>query len=146
MQGIDLHFADVRKVRDNIIQVSFKDLAEIEKKDAKELKDSILQLSQNHPYVLVLNGDKKRIVFSHDAREYLVQDQSLNEHIICEAYVAKSMSNKLIFHFFINFHKPSYPVQVFEELTEAYKWINSHNSDNIELNQDFSRSRKSPHI
>lgn len=123
MQAIDLHFADVRKIKENIIQVSFKDLAEIEKIEAMELKRSILDLSENLPYMLIMNGDKKRIEFSHEAREFLVQDQKLNHKIICEAYVAKSMSNKLIFHFFINFHKPIYPVRVFDEILDAYSWI-----------------------
>lgn len=125
MQGIDLHFADVRRVRENIIQVSFKDLAEIEEIDARLLKESILELSEDHPYVLILNGDKKRIDFSREAKEFLTQDEKLNQNIICEAYVAKSMSNKLIFHFFINFYKPNFPVQVFDELSEAYKWVES---------------------
>ncbi len=123
MQKSGLHFASVETIKENIIHVSFFDLAEIDIEDAKALKQEILRLSGANNYVLVLDSGKQRIDISHAARDFLVSDQQLNEKIICQAYVAKSMSNKLIFHFFINFHKPDFPVQVFDSSPDALKWI-----------------------
>ena len=123
MHNSSLPFASVNLINENTVHVVFQDMAEIDLEEAKELKESILKHTTGLKYILILDSGKERIDISHDARDFIVQDQELNKNIICQAYVAKSMSNKLIFHFFINFHKPGVPVQVFDDLTEANAWI-----------------------
>lgn len=123
MHTSSLPFASVNLINENTVHVVFQDMAEIDLEEVKELKESILKHTTGLKYILILDSGKKRIDISHDARDLLVQDEELNKDIICQAYVAKSMANKLIFHFFINFHKPDVPVQVFDDLSEAKAWI-----------------------
>ena len=123
MHNSSLPFASVNLINENTVHVVFQDLAEIDLEEAKELKESILAHTTGQKYILILDSAKQRIDISHAARDLLVQDDELNKDIICQAYIAKSMANKLIFHFFINFHKPEVPVQVFDSLNEAKAWI-----------------------
>lgn len=118
-----ISFASATLLPENTVHVKFNDLAEVDIEEARTLKDLILKLSAGSKYVLILDSGKERIDISHEARDFLVQDEELNKDIVCQAYVARSMANKLIFHFFINFHKPDFPVQVFDDLSEAQKWI-----------------------
>lgn len=40
-----------------------------------------------------------------------------------EALVIKSLANRLESNFYINYHKPQYPIQIFTEESKAVEWL-----------------------
>ena len=123
MQNVALRFAQVKSVDQNIIHVFFHDMSEIGEQEAQELKGEVLKLAESRDFALIIDSGTRRIDISHEAREFLASDPEFSRQMICQAHVATSISNKLIFHFLINFHKPDFPVQVFDSLPEALSWI-----------------------
>ena len=123
MEILASDFAQIQKIAPFAIHVLLDDLSEIGLDEARALKKKILKLSAGEQYALILDSGKRRIDISHEAREFLALNKELNEKLICQAHVAQSVSNKLIFHFFVNFHKPPFPVQIFDRLEEAVEWV-----------------------
>jgi hypothetical protein len=76
----------------------------------------------DHKKVLVLNVASRFSDVDSDARVYMSSDYAL-QYSIAEAFVLKSLSQRLIGNFYLKFQRPKVPTKLFSEIIEARKWL-----------------------
>lgn len=108
-------------------------------------KDDVIQVEcTNHSYSVddlkeinaviakICNGKKKLLlgIFSEfsdidtGGREYMASDET-TQHSIAEAYILKSLSQKILANFYLTVNKPNVPTKFFSNITAAEKWLKS---------------------
>lgn len=104
-----------------LLKVVLSDDSEITYEDVLEQRRIAAELTDNKPHV-VLAIAGRRTSATKEAREY--SSQNVPEGRMAEAILIKSLPVRLMGKFFINFHKPNVPTQMFESESEAMIWLN----------------------
>lgn len=104
-----------------LLKVVLSDDAEITYEDVLEQRRVAAELTDNKPHV-VLAIAGRRTSATKEAREF--SSQNVPEGRLAEAILIKSLPVRLMGKFFINFHKPNVPTQMFETESEAMIWLN----------------------
>ena len=60
-----------------------------------------------------------------EVRSWAAQDSG-NHHTIADAFVIKSLAQKIIADFYLKFHRPMRPTKVFNSRRQAVKWLLKH--------------------
>lgn len=120
---IDLGHSVVYLRDDGIIQVNFGALTELDVKEAKQIVAATGKLTKGKK-ALILNVAGKLTTATKDARDYAATEEG-SIYTIADAYVIRSLAQKLIANFYINFHKPLVPTRVFTTESEAVDWLNT---------------------
>lgn len=103
------------------LKVVLADNDEITLEDVIEQRKIASDLTGNKPHV-VLAVAGRRTSATKEAREY--SSANFPEGRLAEAILIKSLPVRLMGKFFINFHKPNVPTQLFELENEALIWLN----------------------
>ncbi len=104
-----------------LLKVVLADYDEITLEDVIEQRKIASDLTGNKPHV-VLAIAGRRTSATKEAREY--SSGNIPEGRLAEAVLIKSLPVRLMGKFFINFHKPNVPTQLFESEKEAVTWLN----------------------
>ncbi|HRF99912.1 MAG TPA: hypothetical protein PKZ75_02275 [Bacteroidia bacterium] len=106
---------------DGIIRVLFKRDKEISPSVLKPLFEKINEMVQGVSYPFIYFAEDGSVVFTTEGNTYSKQ----NQHVfpkICNAFVTKSLSQRLIANFYLKINKPSYPSKLFKNQYEAEEW------------------------
>lgn len=97
--------------------------AVIELKEAEEIIAAYLKLvkKSNEPKLLLSDARGLKTA-SHEARN-IFSSENAGKYIIANAVIVNSLSTRLIVNFFIKFHRPSFPVKIFNSEAEALRWL-----------------------
>ena len=99
-----------------------KDKIDFDLQDAIEVDDLTYELVNGNPFVTVVDGRNVRSNMSHEARKHFATNKKITEIRKAQAIVVNSLHTKLIANFYMNFHKPSNPVKIFNDFDKAEKW------------------------
>jgi hypothetical protein len=112
-----LHFRN-----DGILHVHVISEQEITKEQVKEtviLTKSILK-GERVPHLI--STEKPYVIPDNEARQYLASKS--REEISCaDAYILKSLAQKIIAKFYIRINKPRIPTNFFTDEDSATKWL-----------------------
>lgn len=105
---------------DDIIQVNCSDHTY----KVKDIKDIVETQGK------VAGGQKKRLlIIAHeftniesDAREFMARDEN-TIYSIAEAYVIKSLGQRILANFYLRVNKPSVPSMFFTDVNSAERWL-----------------------
>lgn len=112
---------EIRTLDNSIFRVEFFNGADIELSDAMLINENLIRLSQGKKYCILLDA-KNQFTTTPESREYVgSKERSIGR--IAFAIVAKSMANKLVGNFFIQFNKPVTPTKLFSDEESAMKWL-----------------------
>ena len=104
-----------------LLKVVLADYDEITYEDVIEQRKIASDLTGNKPHV-VLAVTGRRTSATKEAREFSASN--VPEGRLAEAILIKSLPVRLMGKFYINFHKPNVPTQMFESENEAIIWLN----------------------
>lgn len=107
--------------KSGIVRVEYKEAVEIELKDVKEHIKILQKLSEGKPVPVLVDG-RKDLTISPEAREY-ASSKEFEGLRSAQALLVGSLATKLIANFYINFHKPPHPAQIFADEKEAVEWL-----------------------
>lgn len=91
--------------------------------DLKEINEALTTLAGGKRKLLLVIANEFSDI-DKDSREYMATDES-TQHSIAEAYVIKSLSQKIIANFYLRINKPKVPTMIFTNLSSAEKWLKS---------------------
>jgi hypothetical protein len=104
---------------DDTMRVMYKKNKEIDSSVLKDLIEIYNKLVEGKKYPYIYYTEDDSVTFSHDVREYFKQNE-YSFPKICDAFVVKSLAQKLIANFYLKFNKPAYPSKVFNSKTPKH--------------------------
>ncbi len=106
---------------DGIVQVDINRDEVMEVRHIKLGVEFLEEISEGKKFpLLFVVGDFS--VPSEEARKYEASEES-NPYASAEAYVIKSLAQKLIGNFYLKFNKPARPTKFFRNKDEAVAWL-----------------------
>jgi len=105
-------------IEPRIIRLNVIENIEMEQQDAKDMIADAVALAKGQDYAILFDANSNGTI-SFEAREEFAQSKKR----IAAAIVTKSLANKLLGNFFVNFHKPKSPSRMFSEEQEALEWL-----------------------
>ena len=124
-QTVVFSHSRVTKRKDGIVEVLLGDDVCYEICDLKEINKASGELCsyKKHPF-LFLAGQFTSI--SNEARTWGATEEA-TQLSKAEAYVLKSLAQKIIANFYLSFNKPPVPTKFFSSKMEAEKWLTGFN-------------------
>ncbi|MBI3518798.1 MAG: hypothetical protein HY062_05510 [Bacteroidetes bacterium] len=119
---INLGHTELKLRNDSIIQINSTDRT-YTVADIKEIHKAVSQLSNNQKALLLLSASNYTLI-DIDAKKFLSTPEA-GLHSIAEAYVIKSLAQRLILNFLIKVHGTPVPVRFFTEIHTAIAWLNN---------------------
>lgn len=121
VKTIDLGHSLIQLRNDGIVQVNFGDDIELDIKESSEIISAIGVLTEGEK-VLVLNIAGKNTTATGAARNHSASKEG-SRYTIADAFVTKSLAQKLLGNFYMNFHKPMVPTKIFDDVQLATEWL-----------------------
>ncbi|HWY36072.1 MAG TPA: hypothetical protein VNX68_15615 [Nitrosopumilaceae archaeon] len=127
-QKIISTFAEYSVIEDDIVLVEYINDVEVTVNEAKEIRDTTKQLSQNNRHAIIHDFAGKNVIFSGLAKSMAEGRNEVSDNLYARAFVLYNISNKIEIAHFLKFHKPSTPSKVFNDFTEAINWLKEQRS------------------
>jgi len=106
---------------DGIVLVDIKANQEIDVKDVKDVVGALEQIGNGKKYpLLIITGEYT--LPTAEARAYIATAES-DPYASAEAYVVKSLSQKLVGNVYLSFNKPARPTHIFTSEEKAIEWL-----------------------
>lgn len=113
------------ELKDGYLLIKYKDMSVINIEEAKRIISLGMELCNNEPYPVIIDGSYKSIQMNNEARNYFSKNPLLSKITKSLAIVVNNTPSRLLARFFIKFHKPMHPVKVFSNLADAEDWTNT---------------------
>lgn len=117
---IDLDFAIVKLRNDGIVQTDINLDDSITLEQAKTLLEAYINVSNGggKPHLMI---PTKFAIPDNDVLDFIKNVGNI--HGKADAFIIKSLPQKIIGNFFLKFHKPKIPTKLFSDYTKAIKWL-----------------------
>ena len=110
------------KREDGIIEVQCGDDVNYQISHFKEMNDLSAELCEYKPQLILFKVGNYTTI-SNEAREYGATAEA-TKYSIAEAYVIRSLPQKIVANFYIRVDKPNVPTKFFNNEYEAVEWLN----------------------
>jgi len=90
--------------------------------EMKLVEQGMIQISENRAFRILFDVRNQFIQFDKDARQHAAT-APVTKLIIAEAVILNSLPNRLLFNFFLNFDKPTFPIKAFSNMNDAMDWL-----------------------
>ncbi|MGZ3883327.1 MAG: DUF7793 family protein [Bacteroidia bacterium] len=107
--------------RKPVVFVRFKENAELDVAEVRELIKAVEKLTGNHRYLL-LSDATGHVNITSEGRK-ISADKNEAPLMIANAAVVNNLAVKLTANFFASFNKPAFPFEVFNREEKALKWL-----------------------
>jgi len=123
LDKITLSFAEFSLLKDNIVLIDYLNEEPLNVEKGIQLVETINKLSNNKPSAAIHNvGDK--YIFTTGALRFMgSQLSSANHNYTARAIVATNPAARIATTNFINLYKPLIPTKLFNDVEEAFQWI-----------------------
>jgi hypothetical protein len=119
--AIDLGHSLIQLRSDGIVEVNFGDDVELDLKESIEICEAIGKITGGEKK-LILNIGGKNTSATSAARDHSASAAGA-KFTIADAFVTKSLAQKLMGNFYMNFHKPIVPTRMFDDVDKATEWL-----------------------
>ncbi|MEO6903659.1 MAG: hypothetical protein ABI315_11015 [Bacteroidia bacterium] len=120
IRSLDYEFFHVALRADNLVRIVVKTNDTVEIDLAKEIEDAVDKVRGGSKIALLILANEWSMV-SMETRTYLANRQ--NPDKIAEAYIVKSLAQKLMGNVYLSFNKPIYPTKIFTDEELAITWL-----------------------
>lgn len=120
IRSLDYELFHVALRADNLVRILVKTNDALEVDLAKEIEAAVDRVREGAKIALLILVSDWTIP-SMEARAYLAKRQ--NPDKVAEAYIVKSLSQKLMGNAYLSFNKPNYPTRIFTEEELAISWL-----------------------
>jgi len=111
----------MKKYDNNLMYYQLKPHTFIEMKDVKEVLEEVEKLGSEIKYLNLFEFGENCDTDS-ETRMW-ASDSKGNKQTIADAFVIRSLAQKIVINFYLKFHKPHKPTRVFNKTNEAIKWL-----------------------
>lgn len=118
---MSLGFGTIELAADEFIIIRLNYGEEIDLDKAKIMKQKTYELLGDKKYVLLIDANT-HIQATKEARDWGSRPEA-HKNLIAQAFLIKSISNKLIGNFIIKFHKPAVNTRLFSDEKSALEWL-----------------------
>ncbi|MBC7865287.1 MAG: hypothetical protein IAF38_20090 [Bacteroidia bacterium] len=122
---IVLSFCEMYLEEPGIIMTVFSKDTDVDESAAVELLGNLLKLAQGEPHGLIYDFNKKNIIIREITRKISSVRDERTSKLICRAFIASSLQNKLESKHFIQAGKPQAETNYFSTKEEALDWVRS---------------------
>jgi hypothetical protein len=119
---IHLGYCDLSVKEEGILYILFKEDTDIDEAVAVELLGNLLKLAGGKPHALVYDFNKKNIIIREISRKMSGVRDTRTSNLVCRAFIASSLQNKLESKHYIQSGKPSAETHYFSKKEDALKW------------------------
>jgi len=117
--------------RDNYIYLRYKNFSVVDLEEAKQHAENVIEICDGTNMPFILDGLNTEARFTHEARIFFTTCEPLLKVRKAQAYLINTLANRMLFKFFIKFHKPKGPIEVFTNLTNAEEWVKQFEPEKI---------------
>lgn len=121
---------EVLEHRGDHVYLRFYDLTEVDLESIYEQARVFSEICEGYRYPFIVDTLDQTIRVNHEVRDFIVEHNE-EGHVLAEAFVLNNESNKLLFKFFMKFHKPGFPVKIFSNLEDAEAWVKQFKPEKI---------------
>ncbi len=121
IQKLNFDFYSVALCDDGLFYIHVEGNKEIDVQHVKEIVDAIEKLGKGKIYPLLMIVGEYTLP-TPEARAYIATAES-DPYASAEAYVVKSLSQKLVGNVFLSFNKPARPTKIFNSEDKAIEWL-----------------------
>ena len=121
LKTLQTRAANVHLQDDGMLYIDVFPKAEITKKDAEEILDAIVRVSDGIRYPLLIDGNSISSV-DRDSRKLF----SGTTAVSAVALAVGTPLGKIIGNFFIGLNKADMPFKLFTSKTEAFEWLEAY--------------------
>ncbi|MCW3071001.1 MAG: hypothetical protein JWO44_891 [Bacteroidetes bacterium] len=104
-----------------VMYLRFKEGAELDVKEIREMIVAAESLSNKKPYLL-FSDVRNHVAISSEGRK-IAADKKESPCVIANAVLTNNFALKLTANFFIKVNKPHFPVRVFNDEIKAHLWL-----------------------
>jgi hypothetical protein len=116
--------------RDGYIYLRYKNFSVVDLEEAKQHAEIVIELCDGSCMPFILDGLNADAKFTQEARVFFTTHEPLLKVRKAQAYLVNTLANRMLFKFFIKFHKPKGPIKMFTNLRDAEAWVNQLNLKN----------------
>lgn len=109
------------KRSDGIIQLNTSDDAWFTIKESQEFVEALKKITGGVPH-LILKVPGAHALVDKDSRTYMATEEALR-YSIAEAVIIRSLAQRVVGNFYLNFNKPVRPVKLFDAMEQAENWL-----------------------
>lgn len=110
-----------------VMFLNFKEGAELDVKEIKEMINAAETLSGKKPYLL-LSDVRNQVEITPEGRK-IAADKNESPCVLANAVLTNNLALKLTANFFIKINKPHFPLKVFNDYRKALKWLMEQNEE-----------------
>ncbi|MFL5763249.1 MAG: hypothetical protein ACJ77K_04845 [Bacteroidia bacterium] len=120
MSLINFPYCDVTYSQ-SVVILHFKEDAELEVKEIRQLIKAAEKLADSKPYLL-LSDARVNVVITSEARKIAANPKEA-PLLVANAVLVNNLGLSLTANFFMKFNKPHFPVKVFYNEAAAMEWL-----------------------
>jgi hypothetical protein len=120
---IVLSFCEMYLEEPGIIMTVFSKDTDADETVAVEILSNLIKLSQGEPHCLIYDFNNKNVIIREITRKISSVRDERTSKLICRAFIASSLQNKLESKHFIQAGKPQAETNYFATKEEALIWV-----------------------
>lgn len=118
---IEVPSALIQIREDGIMHIHIKVDLDFDMENSLEILDAKIEVSEGEKHPILYTGSKF-VIPTNEVREYLASEKR-NALTIAEAFLVKSLPQRLISNFYIKINKPARPTKMFTNKEKAMEWL-----------------------
>ena len=118
LASVNIHLDD-----DGIVNYHFKDNADVDLEEARQIAEETLSLVKGKPYCSLVEARNIFGTISHEARQFLAEHKEIQRLRMAEAFLVNNLPVRLIVGFYLKHYNYSNPAKVFKEKHLAKDWL-----------------------
>jgi len=109
------------ELRDGVVWLNFKEGAELDVKEIRELVKAAETLSENKPYLLMSDA-RVHLTITSEGRK-VAADKKEAPLLIANAAIINNLAVRVTANFFSSFNKPHFKFRIFNDEKKALIWL-----------------------
>ncbi|MEQ8909733.1 MAG: hypothetical protein RIC95_11105 [Vicingaceae bacterium] len=107
----------------NIVMVDFLPYVEVNQAESVEVEKKVLSLLDLERKCFGITKLSEGTNMTTEARNYFAQCDLTRKHTIALAAVLQNLAHRMMYNFYLKFHKPNIPMKGFSKVNEATEWL-----------------------
>lgn len=123
LKELSLDFARIRFYESGLAHIDIIGDYLITEKEVRVINTHLGELNEGNAMLILITAEEVT-QFDDSARVFSASEEG-SKYSVAEAFVVKSLSQRLIANFYVKVNKPPIPSKVFNSEKEAIKWLES---------------------
>ena len=123
LKELSLDFARIRFYEPDLAHIDIIGDYLITEKEVRVINTHLGELNEGNAMLILITAEEVT-QFDDSARVFSASEEG-SKYSLAEAFVVKSLSQRLIANFYVKVNKPPIPSKVFNSEKEAIKWLES---------------------